>query len=104
MTTNSRPVIPSHGGQTPPNGTPPTPAWAVPQYQPTWQQTPNLSPEPPPKVESSGSLALLWVITVLSGVLGVVASSKDSVGAAGLLGFCGASLLVTLAVQALRHR
>jgi len=102
MTTNGSPVIPPHGTQVPPNGTEP-PAWAVPQFQPTWQQTPNPPPEPR-KAEPSGSLALLWVITVLSGVLGIAANAQSSLGAAGLLGFCGASLLVTLAVQALRHR
>ena len=54
MTTNDRPVIPPHGMQTSaPNGTPPA-AWAVPQYQPTWQQTPpNPSPEPTPAADGS---------------------------------------------------
>jgi len=108
MTANGRPVIPPHGTQIPPNGSQ-TPPWAVPQYQSTWQQTaPNPSPLPNP--EPSGSLKLLWVITVLSGVLGVAqawSSGHDAARAAigvGLLGYFGVSLLVTLAVQALRHR
>ena len=109
MTTNGRPVIPPRGTQAPPNGTPP-PTWAVPQNQPTWQQAPpNPWPPPqPPKVEQSSSLTLLWIITVLSGVFGVAMSSGSDAAkvafGAGLLGYCGVSLLVTLAVQALRHR
>ena len=103
MTTNGNPVNPSNSTQAPPNGTQP-PQWAVPAYQPTWQQSPATPPQPT-KVQPSGSLALLWVITVLSGVLGIAdqVNNKGAAGA-GLIGFCGASLLVTLAVQALRHR
>ena len=59
-------------------------------------------------VEPSSSLTVLWIITVLSGVAGVLLSSghdatKVALGA-GLLGYCGISLLVALAVQAIRAR
>ena len=107
MTTNGRPVIPPRDPQAPPNGTPPPP-WAVPPNQPRWQQAPPILWPEPPSPEASGSLKLLWVITCLSGVLGVVMSSQHDAAkvafGAGLLGYFGVSLLVTLAVQALRHR